>query len=165
MRAFWQRALDVYPAERRLLARFALLFFGLFLAVALWRNYVDGAFIKRYGVQEMPLMLLVNGLLTFAVLGGLARLGRRREESRLLAGFVLAYALATLGLYLLVGRGVAAAYAILFQMLYLQDSVLLVYLWNLASDRFDPRQGRRLFPLCTAAQVAGTTLGNFLTPA
>lgn len=164
MKDFWQRTLNVYPPERRLLLRLALVFFGLFLAVAFWRNYVDSSFIKRYGVEEMPFMLLVNGLLTFALLGWLERLGRRFSDARLLAGFVLAYALAALALYFLVGWGVSAAYAILFQLLYLQDSVLLVHLWNIASDRFDPRQGRRLFPLCTAAQVLGTTLGNFLTP-
>jgi hypothetical protein len=164
MKEFWQRALNVYPPERRMLLRLALVFFGLFLAVALWRNYVDSSFIKRYGVQEMPLMLLVNGLLTFVLLGWLERLGRRFSDVGLLTGFLLFYAAAVLALYFLVGLGVNTAYAILFQLLYLQDSVLLVYLWNIASDLFDPRQGRRLFPLCTAAQVLGTTLGNFLTP-
>ena len=163
MKNFWQRTLNVYPAERRLLLRLALVFFGLFLAVALWRNYVDSAFIKRYGVQEMPLMLLVNGLLTFILLGWLERLGRRWDDARLLTGFVLFYALLVMAIYFLVRQGVTAAYAVLFQLLYLQDSVLLVYLWNIASDRFDARQGRRLFPLCTAAQVLGTILGNFLT--
>ncbi len=164
MRDFWQRTLNVYPSERRPLLRFAIVFFGLFLAVALWRNYVDSSFIKRYGVHEMPLMLLLNGLLTLVMLGWLERLGRRWNDARLLAGFVIFYALAVLAIYYLVGRGVTASYAILFQLLYLQDSVLLVYLWNIASERFDTRQGRRLFPLCTAAQVLGTTLGNFLTP-
>ncbi|MBI4798307.1 MAG: cyclic nucleotide-binding domain-containing protein [Desulfarculus sp.] len=163
MQGFWQRALNIFPQERGLALRLGLVFLGLFLAVAFWRNYVDSAFIKRYGVQEMPFMLLVNGLLTFALLGWLGRLGRRLDDARLLAGFVLSYALIVLGLYFLAGREVSAAYAILFQLLYLQDSVLLVYLWNIASDRFDPRQGRRLFPLFTAAQVLGTVLGNFLT--
>lgn len=163
MRGFWQRALNVFPQERGPSLRLALVFLGLFTAVAFWRNYVDSAFIKRYGVQEMPFMLLVNGLLTFALLGWLGRLGRRLDDARILAGFVLSYALLVLGLYFPAGQGVGLAYAALFQLLCLQDSVLLVYLWNIASDRFDPRQGRRLFPLFTAAQVLGTVLGSFLT--
>ena len=54
-------------------------------------------------------------------------------------------------------------YPALYQLMGLLDSILLVYLWNIAGDLFDARQGKRIFPMVTAAQVLGTTVGSFLT--
>ena len=54
-------------------------------------------------------------------------------------------------------------YPILYQLVQLLDSILLVYLWNISGDLFDARQGKRIFPMITAAQVLGTTVGSFLT--
>jgi HEAT repeat protein len=164
MPGIWSKFFNVYPREKPWVIRLGLLFFGLFLAVALLRNFSDTAFIKRYGVQEMPLMLLINGALTFLCLGWLDRLARRLGDARLLAWFLICYAVAAVILFVLIRQATTiSVYAILFQLQYLQDSVLLVYLWNLASNLYDARQGRRLFPLFTGAQLGGTILGNFLT--
>ncbi|MFZ5584614.1 MAG: cyclic nucleotide-binding domain-containing protein [Thermodesulfobacteriota bacterium] len=129
--------------------------------LSLFRNYVDAAFLKRYGVDQLPLMLAINAALTFAAFWLFNRLCARWDDARLLAGvFVANGALAGL-LFWGVGEGVELCYPLLFQLLYLQDSILLVYLWNIACDRFDSRQGKRLFPLVTAAQVLGVVAGNF----
>ena len=108
-------------------------------------------------------MLVINGLLTFAVMGIVERLGRRSSDYALLCVFLFGYAGSTIALFFVVKAGFSIAYPILYQLLYLLDTILLVYLWNMAGDLFDTRQGKRIFPLITAGQVLGSTLGSFAT--
>lgn len=155
--------LKVLEHEKRAFLGLCALFCGVFFFLAIFRNYVDAAFLKRYGVEQIPLMLAINSLATFGAFGIFNRLAVRHDDARLLAGILLFNALAVGLLFWGVRAGVDLCYPALFQLLYLQDSLLLVYLWNIACDVFDSRQGKRLFPLITAAQVLGVVGGNFGT--
>ncbi len=163
MHRFLLNKLKVLEHEKRAFYRLCLLFGFVFFFMALFRNYVDTTFLKRYGVEHIPLMLVINSLATFAVFGLLGRISTRLSDTRLLAGVFLCYGIGTGLLFWGVRAGQDLCYPILFQLLYLQDSLLLVYLWNIACDLFDSRQGKRLFPLVTAAQVLGVVCGNFGT--
>ena len=163
MRRFIERKLGVYMHEHAGVLRLALIFFSVFFSMAIFRNYVDATFLKRYDVGQIPLMLVVNGFVTFLVLGVLGRMGGRFPDHSLLTGFLMVSGLAVCGVIPAVGEGLSVAYPILFQLLHLQDTVFLVYLWNIANDSFDARQGKRIFPLITACQVLATALGNFCT--
>ncbi len=160
--------LHLYSHEVNRFLWIALIFFSIFFVTAIFRNYVDTAFLKRFGPKYIPWMLVINALLTFAVLGLVDRLARRFADRFLLAGFLLVYALSAGALYFMIKSSVTVfgydiAYPILYQLLYLLDSILLVYLWNIAGDLFDTRQGKRIFPLITSSQVLGTTFGSFAT--
>ncbi len=124
---------------------------------------METAFLKRYDLDKIPLMLVINGFLTYLVLEIMRRFERKFPDPSLLAAFLAGYGLIVGCLFLAVRAGMSFAYPVLFQLLHVQDSVLLVYLWNIAGDLFDVRQGKRLFPLITVSQVLGTTLGNFST--
>lgn len=163
MRAFFEKRLKVYEHEFSPFIWMALLFFLLFFVTAIFRNYVDTTFLKRYGVEHIPLMMVVNSLLTLLLFDFMNRIGGRFPDHLLLAGFLLFYAGLVSALFFTIRLGAEFPYPLLFQLLYLQDSVLLVYLWNISGDLFDARQGRRIFPLITASQVIGTTSGNLLT--
>jgi len=163
MKKSFEDRFKVYAHELGPFLWAAGIFVAVFFITAIFRNYVDTTFLKRYGVEEIPLMLVINGFLTIAVLGVMNRLGERFSDYQLLVGFLAGYGLVAALLYFLVDRDITIAYALLFQMLHLLDSVFLVYLWNIACDLFDARQGKRLFPLLTACQVLGTTIGNFST--
>lgn len=163
MHRFLLNKLKVLEHERRDFYRLCLLFGFVFFFMALFRNYVDATFIKRYGVEQIPLMLVINSVATFAVFGFLARGSIKLSDTRILSIIFLCYGVSTVLLFGGVRAGIDLCYPVLFQLLYLQDSLLLVYLWNIACDRFDSRQGKRLFPLVTAAQVLGVVCGNFST--
>lgn len=163
MKKFIEKRLRIYEGELGGLARVAFIFLVLFFAMAIFRNYVDTAFLKRYDVDKIPLMLVINGFLTYFVLEVMRRFEGRFSDPGLLAAFLAGYSLIIGGVLFAVGAGMSFAYPVLFQLLHVEDSVLLVYLWNIAGDLFDARQGKRLFPLITASQVLGTTLGNFST--
>jgi hypothetical protein len=163
MHRLLEAKLNIYSHETGRLVWICLVFVVIFFVTALFRNYVDTAFIKRYGVDQIPLMLVINGVLTVVVFGLLGRYATRFSDHALLSGFLFLYAIMAGLLFITVKGGLGFSYPILFQLLYLQDSILLVYLWNMAVRLFDARQGKRLFPLITAAQVLGTTVGNFAT--
>ena len=163
MRGFLEKYLKVYVHESSRFLWMTAIFFAIFLVTAVFRNYVDTAFLKRYGPQYIPQMLVINALLTFVIFGIADRLGRRFRDHHLLTGFLVFYAVSSGVLFLMVKADISIAYPILYQLLYLLDAILLVYLWNIAGDLFDARQGKRIFPLITAGQVLGTTIGSFGT--
>lgn len=163
MKRFAEKYLKIYPHEYGKFMWISTIFFVIFFVTAIFRTYVDAAFLKRYGPQYIPWMLLINALLTFVVFGVVDRLGRKFADLYLLAGFLAIYGVASNVLFFTVKADISISYPILYQLLYLLDAILLVYLWNIAGDLFDARQGKRIFPMVTAAQVLGTTLGSFAT--
>jgi len=163
MKKFLEKYLRVYIHESPPFLWITLIAFVIFFVFAIFRNFVDAAFLKRYGPQYIPMMLVINALLTFVVLAIVERLGRRFRDHFLLAWFLGVYAVIVILLFFTVKADISLSYPILYQLLNLLDSILLVYLWNIAGDLFDARQGKRIFPLITAGQVLGTTLGSFAT--
>lgn len=163
MKQFLEKHLKIYAHESSAFIWITAIFFVIFFVFAIFRNYVDTAFLKRYGPDYIPWMLVINGLLTFVVFGVADRLARRFTDDRLLFAILAFYAVAVSVLFFTVKADISLSYPILYQLLHLLDSMLLVYLWNIAGDLFDARQGKRVFPLITAGQVLGTTLGSFGT--
>lgn len=161
MKRFLEKRLKIYAAELPSFTWLLIIFFVIFFFTAIFRNYTDTAFLKRFGPEHIPLMLIINSIVTFAVFAVATRLGQRFVDYTILSGFMVFYAGSTIGLFFAVKAGIDLAYPALYQLLQLLDSILLLYLWNMAGDLFDARQGKRLFPLVTASQVLATSLGNF----
>lgn len=163
MKRFLEKYLKVYRHEVTGFIWIGAVFFLIFFVTAIFRTFVDAAFLKRYGPEYIPWMLVINALLTFVVFGAVDRLARRYMDYNLLSGFLGIYAASVVIIFFMIKSGFTIVYPILYQLLYLLDSILLVYLWNMAGDLFDTRQGKRIFPLITSSQVLGTTLGSFAT--
>lgn len=163
MKQILEKRLKVYTHETNNFIWMSFIFFTIFFVTAIFRNYVDASFLKRYGPEYIPWMLVINAILTFIILGIVDRLAKKYRDHFLLSGLLLVYAFTTTINFFMVKGDVSIVYPILYQLLYLLDSILLVYLWNIAGDLFDARQGKRIFPLITAAQVLGTTIGSYIT--
>ena len=153
--------LRIRERERRPFFWMLSFFILIFLFMAIFRTYVDAAFVEHSGPQRIPLMLLINGVITIAVFWFIGFLGKP-PDCPLVAWFMIGSALLTGAMFGLVLSGSGLAYPILYQLLNLQDSFFLVYLWSIAGTLFDVRQGERLFPLLMAGQVLGTAVGSFL---
>jgi predicted MFS family arabinose efflux permease len=162
MSDFLEKTLKIYDRERRRFLWAVAFFFLIFLFMAIFRSYVDATFLKRYGAEQIPLMLLINGAATVVFFWIIGLAFKRLADSMLVAGFMILSALLTGALFVMVLEGTSLAYPLLYQLLNLQDSFFLVYLWNIAGDLFDARQGKRIFPLIMAGQVLGTTLGSVI---
>ncbi len=161
MYRFLTRGLKVRADERRPFFWTLTFFILVFLVMGIFRSYVDTEFLQHYGASQVPVMLLINGVLTIAVFW-IVGLRKTAPDSSLVAWFLILSAVATGALFFWVLSGSSGPYPLLYQLLNLQDSFFLVYLWNVAGALFDVRQGKRLFPLLMAGQVFGTAVGSFL---
>lgn len=163
MKQFLEKTLKIYEHEIDRFVWLAVIFFAVFFVTAIFRNYVDTAFLKRYGPDYIPWMLVISAVLTIGVLAMADRIARRFSDTYLMILVFGGYAAAAVLCWLMVKSKFSIVYPALYQLMGLLDAIQLVYLWNIAGDLFDARQGKRIFPLITAAQVLGTTVGSFLT--
>ncbi len=163
MKRFLEKSLKLYEHEIERFRWLAVIFFAVFFVTAIFRSYVDTAFLKRYGPNYIPWMLAIGALLTMVVLGYADRIAKRFTDTYLMTLVLAGYAAGVTLCWLMVKSKFTIVYPILYQFMVLLDSILLVYLWNIAGGLFDARQGKRIFPLVTSAQVLGTTVGSFLT--
>lgn len=155
--------LNVRPQEGRL----ALLVGALFLAVqagqALGDNAASAIFFLRYGVDFLPYMYMVLGVITFMATllytVGLGRFLQRRFFTGLLAG--------AMGMLLLERLALLSDLPIIYPLLWLSVSVLAMilgtFVWNVAAEVCDSRQAKRLFPLFASAGILGYVAGNLIT--
>lgn len=127
-------------------------------------NGLDGLVFARFGSDTLPYLLIIKGFLTFLTITLYSRWQVKFNRSRML--FIVT--IATL-LVLFVGWLVTGLkppdwfYFVLWPLGYIAPDLFLMQAWNLASEAFDSRQTKRLFPLITAMDLVGVVAGNFLT--
>jgi len=133
---------------------------GIFL-----NNYAETAFLKRYGVEYMPIVNMINAVVTFFVMGGFAGFMTRMPGARLLSRLFVFCGLSIAAIRAAIPLGIDLIYPALFMLKSQYEVLLALLFWNLANDLFNTRQSKRLFPLITAGGVIGQILGSFATPA
>jgi len=156
--------LKIYREEMGLFLWSALLLFLIRSSSVLLNNYAETAFLKRYGIVYLPLMYMVNSVVTFVIMGLIGPLVARMKGSRLLLGLLLFCGSSIAGMRLLIPTGIASIYPVLFVMKTQYEVMLGLFFWNLVNDLFNTRQSKRLFPLITAGGVLGAVLGSLTTP-
>lgn len=104
MKQFFEKTFNIYDQEVGKCLWLVLIFFSIFLTMAIFRSYVDTTFLKRYGASAIPEMLLINGGVTILVFGGLNRISQKFSDDILLSGFLAACALLVMLLFFC-GRG------------------------------------------------------------
>ena len=156
--------LKIYEDEIGLFLWIAALLFIVRSSGILLNNYAETAFLKRYGVEYLPIVNMINAVATFFIMGVMAGIMGKLPGARLLFYLFLFCGMSVAGIRFLIPFGIDLIYPVLF-MLKAQYEVLLALLfWNLANDLFNTRQSKRLFPLVTAGGVIGQILGSFGTP-
>ncbi|MEJ2207758.1 MAG: Npt1/Npt2 family nucleotide transporter [Anaerolineae bacterium] len=167
MQSFLRRLLNVQPGEGRKLAILYLLVLVIGTSL-LWGASISRAlFLKRLGVQWLPLMYILSALLTFPITVLYTSLVDRVSNLRLLRGLFASFALVLAACWILLlldGRGVAipyvsAIFAILFLVERIQGSLLSVHTWTLFNDYYDLRAAKRTFPILGSAARAAGILG------
>jgi ATP/ADP translocase len=158
------RWFDVHEDELALFMWTMALLFLVRSSGILLNNYAETTFLKRFGVEYLPIVNMINAVLTLFIVGLMTGFMTRLPGARLLARLFVFCGLSVTVIRVIIPFGVDLVYPILF-MLKSQFEVLLALLfWNLANDLFNTRQSKRLFPLITAGGVIGQILGSFATP-
>ena len=158
------RWLSIDRDEMALFLWTALLLFLIRSSGLLFNNFAETAFLKRFGVEYLPVIIAINSVTTFVVMGFLSGFIARVPGATLLTRVLVFCALTVGALRFAVLLDIKLLYPVLY-ILKTQYEVLLVFLfWNLANDLFDTRQSKRIFPLVTAGGLIGAILGSFSTP-
>ena len=156
--------LDVHEDEVGLFLWTVALLFLVRSAGILLNNYAETAFLKRYGVEYLPIVNMINAVATFFVMGIVTGFMTRLPGARLLAYLFIFCGFSVAAIRLVIPFGVELIYPLLFMLKSQYEVLLALLFWNLANDLFNTRQSKRLFPLITAGGVIGQILGSFATP-
>lgn len=157
------RVFDVYEEEVALFLWSALLLFVIRGADILFNNVAETAFLKRYGVQYLPIVYMINAVSTFFIMGALTGIMARMPDSRLLNIMLVGSGVFVAAMRFLIPLGIDLIYPVLFILKSQLEVLLALVFWNMANDLFNTRQSKRLFPLITAGGVIGAILGSFAT--
>jgi hypothetical protein len=156
-------ALSVEPDEKPMVVLVSVIFFSVFTTIALGANAADTLFFSRFGVEFLPSMYMVLGVLAlFALLGytaGLAAIVRARFYPLVL----ITSAFFMVGLRGAISLDQRWVYAVIWLVVSVEIIVTFTLLWNVAGDVADARSGKRLFPLFASAGILGAVIGNLAT--
>ncbi len=158
------RWLKVYEDEIGLFVWTVVLFFLLGSSNVLLNNYAETAFLKRYGVEYLPILYMLNAIALFVIMGLMTAVMGRLPGARLLSYLFVFCGVSTAGIRFLIPFGIDLLYPLLFMLKAQFEALLGLLFWNLANDLFNTRQSKRLFPLITAGGVLGQIIGSFGTP-
>jgi ATP/ADP translocase/HEAT repeat protein len=152
-------AAGIRPAERSI----SLLVAGTFAAIEAGRGIGEvGAntlVVGRLGAETLPYLFLPLGLISLvAALVYGAALGRQRR-GRLFVGILLGVAVALVVERALIATAPGVAIPLTWLTVVAAGSIAVTLAWTVATSTFDARQAKRLFPLCTAAAIAGNFIG------
>ncbi len=124
-------------------------------------NFAESLFLKRVGVEHLPLVLLGSSVLLVGTTAGLGRLAGGGDRSRWLPPTMLALAAAVLP-FLVVGPAAPAVPLALLVLLARQVLALgELVVWLALGDLVTPRQAKRLFAPLTGGLTVGCILGSF----
>jgi hypothetical protein len=158
------RWLNIYEKEVDLFLWTLVLLFLVRSSGIILNNYAETTFLKRYGVEYLPIVNMLNAFATVVIMGAVFGLIRRFPGSRLLGAQFLFCGISVIALRLLIPFGFDIIYPLLFMLKAQYEALLAMLFWNLANDLFNTRQSKRLFPLITAGGILGQVLGSFGTP-
>ena len=156
--------LKVYEDEIGLFLWTAAILFLIRSSGIVLNNYAETAFLKRFGVEYLPIVYMINAIATFFVMGLVTALMGKFPGSRLLCYLFLFCGTTIAGVRSLIPFDIDLIYPLMFMLKSQYEVLLGLLFWNLANDLFNTRQSKRLFPLITAGGVVGQILGSFGTP-
>jgi ATP/ADP translocase len=154
---------SVHPEEYAPFGSTAALMFLILLSQIFFANYADTAFIKRFGVEYLPEMFVIDAVLVFFVMDLIRTLAERYSPTTLLTRIFVIFAAVEILCRFVVLFDFSLLYPFMFILRQQFDGVILIIFWNLCNDVFDTRQSKRIFPLITAGGILGRVLGSFST--
>jgi CRP-like cAMP-binding protein len=127
-------------------------------------NYAETAFLRRFGVEYLPIVQMANSIFTFFAMALMTGIMGKLPGNRLLSYLFLFCGVSVASLRALIPLGIELIYPVLFLLKSQLEILLVLVFWNLANDFYNTRQSKRLFPLITAGGVLGQIISSFLTP-
>jgi AAA family ATP:ADP antiporter len=124
-------------------------------------NVAETFFLKRVGVDRLPMVFLANSILLVGTSFLAARLATRVRQRRLLTATLLLFGVAFLGLRLMVAWHAPGVFALLVVLAKQSDAIASLVFWTALGGLVTGRQAKRLFAPITAGGTLGTICGSF----
>ena len=154
----------VYEEEVGILLWTAALLFIVRSSGIILNNYAETAFLKRYGVEYLPVVNMANAVVTMVITGFLATMLSKLSGAQLLSRIFAFSGILVAIIRLLIPYGHDILYPLLFMLKSQFELLQAMFFWNMCNDLFNTRQSKRLFPLLTAGGIIGLILGSLGTP-
>lgn len=153
-------AVGVHEEEVKLTRWIAALFAVTQASHGVGANAADALFFLRFGVEDLPLMILLSGpAVMIAIIAHSAGLARRGARGWLWVTMSFSAVWVVL-LWLGVFTGEQLIYPVIWISTQVLILVTLTVMWNAAGAACTTRQAKRLFPIFATAAVAGGVVGN-----
>ena len=156
-----QRLLDVRPGEAARIGFMAALLFFLLAANNVIKIVRDSLFLSRFPITQLPYVYLLAALVAATVISIYSRYTSRFSFSQVVFGshaFIIC-SLMIFGLLLFSFDFGWVLYAF-----YIWSAIVglvaVAQFWTLTNDMFNPREGKRLFGILTAAGTLGGMAGG-----
>jgi hypothetical protein len=156
--------LKVYEEEISILLWTTALLFIIRSAGIILNNYAETTFLKRYGVEYLPAVNMLNAVATSFIIGALTVFMGRISGARLLSYIFIVSGVSVTLVRQLIPLGFDILYPLLFMLKSQFELLHTLLFWNMCNDLFNTRQSKRLFPLMTAGGLIGLILGSVGTP-
>jgi HEAT repeat protein len=154
-----RRAAGIRDAEGTTLGLIAAVFASLEAGRGLGEVGVNSLVLARLPPDALPWLFIPLGLISMVVAVGFgAALGRVRRGS--LFGWTLAAIAVLLTVEWMALAGVPGVVPIAWLTVMAAGAIAITIGWTVAASSLDARQAKRLFPLCTAAAIAGYFVGS-----
>ncbi len=139
------------------------LMFLILSSQILFANFADTAFIKRFGVEYLPEMFVIDAVFVFFAMDLVRALVTKYSPMGLLTRILVIFATIEILCRFLIILDFSLLYPLMYLLRLQIDGVILIIFWNICNDLFDTRQAKRIFPLITAGGILGRVLGSFST--
>jgi hypothetical protein len=137
--------LGIETGETRVFAWGATTLFLIGWASVSLTNVSETLFLKRVGVQRLPLVFLVNMLLLIGSTYFVSRLAARTARRHLLTGTFATLGCVVMLLWLLVLAQVSGVYVLLVIATKQLDAIAILVFWIVLGGLLNPRQAKRLY--------------------
>ena len=154
---------NIYKDEIGLFLGSTGLIFLIRCAGLIFNNFAETVFLKRFGVSFLPILYIINPMITVLLLGKFSSLKLHVSAYGRLFCLLITCSVSSIPIVGMLLLKTPLLYPLLFIMKVQFETLLSVFFWNLGNELFDFHQSKRLFPLMTAGGVLGDMGGNILT--
>ena len=158
-----EKTLKIYQDEQKAFLWMAGLLFLIRASGILLENYAETAFLKRYGVEYLPNIFIINAVFLFFSLTYIGLLIDKYERTALLVRIFFILAAATVLLRILIMFKVSIAYPVLYLISFQLKNALDIIFWTIANSLFNTRQAKRIYPAVISGGILGIILGSLFT--
>lgn len=158
-----QQFLRVQPGEGTLLAWVTAIQVVMSISSILVNNVAQTTFLKRYGADALPVVFMIEALITFVFAGFVSILMERFRKIRVFTGLLIFYGISMGIIRILISLGVELAYPALYIIKSQAVGILPILYWDILNDMFTTQQSKRLYTLISAGGILGITIGSFMS--